>query len=359
MLRSPLWARLPATGAQWTESQGWEVPASFGSVEAEYWALKEAAGLLDLSHRGRLLVQGKDAPRFLHGMVTNEVQGLGAGQGNYAFVLDVQGHILADARVFRLDAASYWMDCDPQRTEVIRQALERHIIADKVAVEDQSSALACLALEGPCAREVLREAIGFDPPHMRQLEHLELPDLSLRLAWASLSGEDGYWVWAAADRLESIGKKALEAGAPLGARPVGRDAVEICRIEAGRPRYDADMNEKTLPQETGQMHALSFTKGCYLGQEVVERIRSRGHVNRKLTGLLFEGPQAVRAGTEILVAGQSVGNVTSAAYSFGLRRTIALGMLRREHAEPGTTVMAGDLAAEVASLPFFYPLARS
>jgi folate-binding protein YgfZ len=150
---------------------------------------------------------------------------------------------------------------------------------------------------------------------------------------------------------------------------VGHLAAEICRIEAGLPRYGAEINDKTLPQETGQLQALSYTKGCYLGQEIVERIRARGHVNRKLVGLLFDGPQEVAPGADLHAGGNFVGSVTSVAYSYGLRRTIALAMVRREASEPGTflqvSASAGEgaaeagLEAEVASLPIFYPMARS
>ncbi len=360
---SPLLEKLQQAGAQWSPGSdgaaAGAMPQSFGSVEEEYWAIKEAAGLLDLSHRGRLLVRGKDAPRFLHGMVTNEVKQMEVGQGNQAFFLDVHGHILAEARILRLDAASYLVDTEAQCVEAVRQTLQKHIIADRVAVEDQSAALGWLALEGPCTLEVLREAVGFDPPRMRLLEHLELPDSPLRLVRTAAAGEFGYWIGGPGEQLAAVWDRSLQLGKSLGVRPAGFDAAEICRIEAGLPRYGADINDKTLPQETGQMHAISFTKGCYLGQEVVERIRSRGHVNRKLVGVLFEGKQEVAPGAEIAAQGQPAGSVTSAAYSFGLRRTIALAMVRREAAEAGTAVTVGALAAEIMSLPFFFPMARS
>jgi folate-binding protein YgfZ len=223
---------------------------------------------------------------------------------------------------------------------------------------------------------VLRGAIGFEPPSMLPLEHLEVPQLSLRVARASISGEFGYWLWGSVERLAEVWAKGAKAGAALGARPVGHLASEICRIETGVPRYGADfgigIKDKTLPQETGQLHAISYTKGCYLGQEIVERIRARGHVNRKLVGLLFEGKQDVRPGTELrapeIARNQAVGSITSAAYSYGLRRTIALGMVRRESSDVGNFLTAASsssrregvpLSAEVASLPFFYPMARS
>ena len=368
---SPLLELLQLPGIEWVEQDGCRVPASFaaapgavpGVIEEEYWALKESAGLMDLTHRGKLLVRGKDAPRLLHGMVTNEVKEMLVGHGNYAFFLDVQGHIQADARILRLDGQSYLVDLEPQRVETIRQILDKHIIADDVEVRDDTAALGLLALEGPCALEVLREAIGFEPPHLLPLEHLEVPQWNLRLARASASGGFGYWLWGPAGKLAEVWRKGAKAGLPLGVRPVGFLATEICRIEAGLPRYGADMSDKTLPQETGQLHALSFTKGCYLGQEIVERIRARGHVNRRLVGLLFQGRQDVRPGAELTAAGQPAGNVTSAAYSYGLRRTIALAMVRRESAEPDTLLTvalpSGNCEAAVAALPFFYPMART
>ncbi len=355
MLRSPLFDQLQASNAQFMSHQGWETPACFGSadsVESEYMALKEGAGLLDLSSRGLIQASGKDAPRFLHGMLSNEVKGIETGRGNFAFLLDVKGHILADLRIFRTGDASFLLDCDPHLTESILKTLSRYIIADVVKLEDQSAQTACLGLEGPCAREALREAIGFDPPHMRVLEHLYVEDLSVRLIHASLAGEEGYWIVGPPDRITWFWLKALELDPALGVKPVGWEALETRRIEAGIPRYGADITEKTLPQETGQMQALSFTKGCYIGQEVVERIRSRGHVNRMLVGLLLEGKQKPPPETAILFGDKPVGTVTSSVYSIGLRRSVALGYLRREHAEAGKRVAAGTLPAEVASLPF-------
>ena len=353
MFRSPLFAQLQAAHAQFMDYHGWEIPASFSSVEAEYWALKEAAGVVDLSYRSRLLVRGPDAPRFLHGMVTNEIQQLPVDSGTYTFLLNTQGHILAVARIFRLSGQSFMVDCEPQCRDAIWNALQKHIIADDVELEDRTEAIACLGIEGPCAREVLREAVGFDPPHMRLLDYLELADETTRLAHASLSVEEGFWIWVPPDRIAELWQRALESASRIGGRPVGLAAREICRIEAGVPRYGVDMDDKTLPQETGQIHAISFTKGCYIGQEVVERIRSRGHVNRKLVGLLLEGKQDISPGAPVSAAGQQVGAVTSVTYSFGLRRTIALAYVRQEHAQAGKSVAVGAAPAEIVPLPFF------
>ncbi|MBI3896300.1 MAG: aminomethyl transferase family protein [Acidobacteria bacterium] len=352
MHRSPLFSLLEAAHAQFVEDRGSQVPANFGSVKEEHQALKSGVGLMDLSQRGRILVRGEDAPRFLHGMVTNDVKGLEAGQGNYSFLLDVHGHILADLRILRLDAENYLLDCEPQRNEIVWRALEHHIVADAVELEDLTEQLACLALGGPCAREVLREALGFDPPSMHSLDHLFVEAVAVRLIRAALWGDEGYWILLSPEPAKALWQKLLQAGASLGIRPVGLNAVEVCRIEAGIPRYGIDMDEKTLPQETGQMHAISFTKGCYIGQEVVERIRSRGHVNRKLMGLLFEGEPKVQAGAGILIDSRPAGTVTSSIYSYRLQRTIALGYLRPEYAQAGVAAMVGNDPAQVMELPF-------
>src|SRR5450759_1689970 len=195
---------------------GSEIPLSFGSVpgsvESEYWALRREAGLMDLSHRGRILLRGEDAARFLHGMVSNDVQGLRPGAGQYTFLLNVHGHILADARIFRLDEQSFLLDCQTQSHDVIWQALEHHIIMDDVELEDLREPLCLFAVEGPMARRALEDSV----PEVRsaiaalsnRLDHVYVAGVEARIIRASLSGEDGYWVLAdlqhASERLDSM-----------------------------------------------------------------------------------------------------------------------------------------------------------
>lgn len=369
---SPLRPQLVQAGADLSVEGGIEFAATFGSVESEYWALKESAGLIDLSHRGRLSVSGPDAPRWLHGMTSNEVKALPVGHGNHAFLLNAHGHILSDSRVFRLAELEFLIDCDPQRAEMVRAHFDKHIIADQVEVRDVRATLCCLAMEGPTARELLRQAVGFEPPNLQPLESMLIPEDAgsaqpqLRLARSRITKETGFWLWGTPERLASVWQKASQAGLPLGAIPVGMDAVEICRVEAGMPRCGAEIIDKTLVQETHPDNllnrAVSFTKGCYIGQEIVERVRSRGNVHRLLMGLLFDGPQEVAAGAEVKAMADTgwvhAGTVTSATYSFALRRTIALAMLHRDHAEAGKSVEAGGLTAELSAVPFFFPTAR-
>ncbi|MBI2816113.1 MAG: aminomethyl transferase family protein [Acidobacteria bacterium] len=350
MPRSPLFDKFQTMTQHWIDLHGWEVPAYFGSVEEEYWALKKSAGVADLSHRGRLLVRGEDAPRFLHGMVTNEVTGLEIGRGNYTFLLNVRGHILADARILRLDEKSYLLDCEPQSYETIWEQLDRHIIADDVALLDQREELACFAVEGPLGRDMLRQAIGTGLPGPGALAHVYRDDLQARFVEGSTSGDHGYWILAAAEKAGDIVGRLLRLRADI-IRAVGFQAMETCRIEAGIPRYGVDVTDKNLLQETGQMQAVSFTKGCYIGQEVVERVRSRGHANRTLVHLLVEERKEITPETQIVIDGEPVGSTGSSAYCFSLGKTVAFGYVRREYAEPGKQVMVGSLRATVAELP--------
>lgn len=351
MAKSPLFEEYAALKPAVMDYHGWKIAARFNSVEEEYDALHNGAGLMDLSHRGRLAVRGEDAPRFLHGMVTNEVKSLETGHGNCAFVLDPKGHILADARVLRLDAESYLVECEPQLLEVIRKQLDDHIIADAVELEGQSAQLACVAVEGPRAAEVIRQAAGIAVRQMRAFEHVYFEDMSLRVLRASASGAEGYLILAAPEKAAKFWHKTMETGREMGARPVGFEALEIRRIERGTPRYGVDMDAKTLPQETGQMQAISFTKGCYIGQETVERIHSRGHVNRLLVGLRFRERCEVAGDMMVLVKGHPSGFTTSVAYSPALGRTIALAYLRNDASAPETVVQVNNQEGEVAALP--------
>ncbi len=359
MRGSPLSAELMSAGARFISRQGWEIAADFGSVEREYWMLKKGAGLFDISHRGRILVRGEDAPRFLHGMVTNDVQGLNAGEGNYAFLLNVHGHILADAHILRLNEQSFLLDCEPQSSEVVMQALDRHIIADAVELEDQREQLAGIGVEGPRSRELVERAIKLQLPEMKPFDHVYQPESGARIVRVSIARAQGYWIFAPTEAARQLWNRIVSAtgnhadpGAAIG--PVGFGALEICRIEAGIPRYGIDITEKNLPQETGQMQAISFNKGCYVGQEVVERIRSRGHVNRQFVRLLAAAQHAIAPETGIIISGQEVGYTCSCAYSPSLNKTVVLGYMRQEHAQAGAPVLIQTVVFEpapVASRP--------
>ena len=204
--------------------------------------------------------------------------------------------------------------------------------------------------------EALKEVLRLETLPAEPLTHLS-PDgkSDFLLVRTALTGE-GFWIVAPVERLPELWQSLVQAARPLGGQAVGFAALEVARIEAGTPRYGADIEENNISQETGQFRALSFTKGCYLGQEIVERVRSRGKVNRKLVGLVAPAGSALRAGMKIAAGdrdgGRDIGRVTSAAHSFALGKPIALAYLRHESSEPGAQVQVEGTTAEVSPLPF-------
>ena len=338
-------------GAQFRDYFGWEVPEHFGSFDLEYRAVKQAVGVVDLSFRRKLAASGADRQDFLHRMLTNEINALQPGEGNYCFLLNAQGHILADLNVL-VEPQRILLDTEPFLTGKVLETLDRFIIMDQVELEDLSPRLGTIGLEGPLSREVVRQACGVDPPACRPLAHFSPEgDPDLLAVYAAGTGQ-GLWIIAPTNRLPQLWESLVEAAATLQGRPIGFAALEAARIEAGIPRYGSDIEERSLPQETGQLRAISYTKGCYPGQEVVERVRSRGHVNRRLVGLLALSSEPLRLGAKIQAEGRDIGHVTSATRSPSLGKTIALGYVRREFSEPGSKVAVEGAPAEVAPLPF-------
>ncbi|HEY6293492.1 MAG TPA: aminomethyltransferase family protein [Terriglobia bacterium] len=341
---------------------GAEVPLGFSDVHAEHRAVRAAAGLLDFSFRSKFTLSGEHRVRFLHRIVSNDVKSLSTGQGTYATLLNAQGRILADLRIYA-DADRLWVDTDADLAEKAMNILRRYIVGDRVEVEPQ--AVYAVALQGPVSRGVLREVLsgsldGLD----REMDHqvAEYEGSPVRVVRLSSTGEDGYEVWLDDLVLRRFWFAACEAGADMGLIRCGTEALESLRIEAGIPRYGPDLGEDTLALEAGLLNALSFNKGCYIGQEIVERARTRGHVNWKLMGLQFEPAVAVpKPGQQLMAEGKPVGEVTSACFSPTWGRPLALAYVRREVSEPGTRLLLSNgEAAEVTALPFLEPkFARS
>jgi folate-binding protein YgfZ len=301
-----------------------------------YNALREKAAYLDVSARGKIFAAGEDRVRLLHAMTTNHVQQLQPGQGCYAFFLNAQGRILADVNLFVLPDRIL-LDVEPEVRERVYQHLDKFIIADDVMLEDASDSLTAINVEGPVAAEVMFELsapIPEDP-----WSHL---DWNGRIvARINVTGEPGFRIFAPKEQEGAlIGELAL-AGLP----PALAEEARVVRLEHAKPRYGEDIFENTLPQETQQMHALHFSKGCYIGQEIVERIRSRGHVNRMLVGLRIGSSEAPAAGAKLSAEGAEVGEITSAAFSPGLGKAAALGYVRSQYAVPGVDLQAAGSSA--------------
>lgn len=286
-------------------------------------AFFENAALFELSGRGRIKVLGEDRKRLLHAMTTNHVQQLEPGQGCYAFFLSAQGRVLSDVTILA-QQDHLLLDVEPARRAFIMEHLDKYIIADDVTLEDVSDLQTTLALEGPAAAEIL-ESIGAPVP----VNDYDSAEWAGRLiVKTSYTGATGFHIYISPLDAPVLRETLLDARA-VEASP---ELIETARLLHAKPLYGVDITEANLPQETKLDHALHFSKGCYLGQEIVERVRSRGHVNKVLTRLQLETPTA--PGAKVLSGEKEVGAVTSAAFDPRNNVTVALAYVRVEALAP-------------------------
>lgn len=266
-----------------------------------YQALRHGAAWLDLSARGRIVARGRDRARLLHNLTSNDIKKMAPGDFCYAFLLNPQGRIQADLHLLcRPD--DFLLDTEPELREKVLQHIRKYIIADQVELEDITGATASIGVEGPAA------------PPIQEVLAAKWPAITV-------TGQPGFRIYCAPAERDGLVRQ-LEAA---GARPVTAEDARIVRIENGKPRYGEDISETSLPQETQQMQAVSFEKGCYLGQEIVERIRARGHVNKQLVRLELEGSEPPAPGARLEAEG---GEVTSSAFSPELGKVVALAYVR-------------------------------
>ncbi|MFQ5696005.1 MAG: YgfZ/GcvT domain-containing protein, partial [Terriglobia bacterium] len=280
---------------------------------------------------------------------------LQAGEGCYATLLTPQGHIVADLYALRMDD-HVLLECDWLRKEPLRQTLEKYIIADQVEMGDLSGRLASLSVEGPQSGPLLTAAGAITLPG-QELNHtwVELAGTPVHVTRQSETGEEGYRLHFVAEYAQNVWDALVAQQKVVPWKPVGRAALNILRTEAGVPWFGAELDESTLPPEAGlEATAISYQKGCYVGQEIIERIRSRGHVNRKLTGLRLEAEPLPAAGAKLLAGGKEAGHLTTVVNSPALGGPIALGYVRRQHLEPRTALeLESGGTARVAELPFY------
>jgi aminomethyltransferase len=282
-------------------------------------------------------------------MVSNNVRDLPAGHGVYAFVLSPQGHILGDLYIYNR-GDDFVLETDAAQAEKLYPHLKRFIIMDQVEFKPAEEWTA-LGVQGPKVEETLRAA-GIEHSILQPLQSAPVKrgEAEVRLVRGDHPLSPNYELWLAAEQAPALWDALVRAGAT----PVGAEALEFARIAAGIPRYGQDIRERDLPQETGQMRALSFTKGCYIGQEIVERIRARGSLHRGFTGFrIVEGPLPAN-GSKVQAGGKEVGEVTSAAMLPAPEGdvAVALGYIRKEAGAPGSPVEIGVSRAQIESLPF-------
>jgi folate-binding protein YgfZ len=309
-------------------------------LDGQYRALREGGGLVDRSERGKLVVSGPDAVEFLQGQLTNDLEALVPGDGCYAALLDRKGHMQADMRVLRLAEPEVWLDTEPGAADAVVRHLSTYKVGRQVELAEPGSELAILSLVGPAAGELIGTG-SLAPEHAHR--ELEVGSVGCRAVATDL----GIDLICPASQAPEVARALIEAGAAQVSEP----AAEILRVESGRPRFGREMSAATIPQEAGiDGRAVSFTKGCYIGQETVARLHYKGKPNRHLRGLRLEAP--VTEDEPIAFDDREVGQIGTAVIS-PAHGPIALAVIRRE-AEPGAMVEVGEggVGARVVELPF-------
>ena len=344
---------------------GQNVVLTYSGVASEYEAIHRRAIVVNRSHRARMRFTGAKAADVLTGLVTNDVSALLAGQGQYAAALTAKGKMVADLRILRLDD-SYLTDVSPRARDGWHGVVRKYVNPRLAKYSDESASLLSLGIFGVQARYVIEQMTGVGHSALALLapySHVSVAsDGALLIVMRSPELDtEGYEVFVPADRYQAVWDAALHARAT----PAGLAAWEIARVEAGRPEFGIDMDDATIPQEANleELAAISYTKGCYTGQELVARVHFRGHVNRTLRGLRASGTTPAPSRASLFdVAGKAVGDVRSSVISPRLGG-IGLGMVRREvengaqllarwSADPAGDSNTGEMRVDVVALPF-------
>lgn len=344
-------------GAGMIDRDGWSLPASYSTVLSEYAVIRDgAAGLIDFSSRGRLLVTGSESVQFLNGLVTNDVKTLAPDHWMLAAFPNAQGRLLAIVRVCNQSssqgAPAFLIDTEAATHQRVLKTVQRFTLAGDFHVEDLTSSMTLLSLQGAESAKIINSVFpGVGIPPRFQLSQASWNGAPVTIVRATHTGSDGVDLFINAAAAEELWQALTNAGTG----PVGYEALEILRVEAGEPRYGIDMDETNVVTETGLDDAVSFTKGCYIGQEIIARIKYRGHVAKKLSGLMFDGNVSVGRDAKIKASDdKEVGRVTSVVDSPKLQRTIAFGYVKYDYLAPGIEVKVGDaeVPARVVELPF-------
>jgi folate-binding protein YgfZ len=349
MTVTQLTEKMSASGAATELYRGAHTVAAYSDVRAEFAALRSGHAVYDLGWRAKIMLTGSDRVRWLNGMITNNVKDLPLNHGVYAFLLNPQGRIQAD--LYAYNRGEYLLvDTDQSQVEKVLSIFDHYIIMDDVEVSKIDDRLTAIGMAGPKAHEVLHAA-GIEVPPIKRLEVHDTTwqQIGLTIVRADREAYESYEVWLAPSHVNTLWSALVNAGAT----PAGSMSFELFRIAAGTPSYGVDITERDLPQETEQTRAVHFNKGCYVGQEIVERIHSRGNVHRMFTGFVLHGARP-EAGTKIEADGKVVGETTSCAIVPKAQGelTVALGYIRREHATPGKEVLIGGSGARVSKVPF-------
>ena len=396
MKTTPLYEIHRSLGAKFVEAHGWEMPAHYGDPVSEHLTVRKGAGIMDASHRGKVRISGRDRTAYLQKILSQDVNKLTPGSGAYSTLLDVKGRMLAYMRIY-CDEESFLIDTEPGLAEKIVQTLNHYLFREDVAIEDVTLKYGLVTIQGPRSRELLSRVTGIEISDMAECAHLNpvINDINCKVVMTNYTGEEGYDIYATWDNLHTLWRWLTRKHENPESHPepkakglthrdnqilrcaqndskvavafsseitlFGLDALETLRIEAGTPLYSVDMDEDTIPIEANLDNAISYDKGCYIGQETISRIKFRGHVNRTFTGFAISDKEVIpvkgdRIYKMIHDIEHPICEITSGCLSPTLDRPIALGYIRIEHSEPGEIVFiergGQRLTTTVTRLPF-------
>lgn len=339
MKKSLLHSQYESLNVSFKEYHGWLLPEYFSSTQEEWRAVHSGVGGIDFSHLGKISVRGKDRTAFLHNMLSNDIQSLKPGSHCYAALLTPKGKMISDLHVFAFE--NYFLIAlNEGLVQTVIEKLSSFIISEDVVFQDSSSSFGLLSIQGPESGKFLKNF----PTESFNVKVFPNPRCT----------EEGYDLFVPIENLAGLWSALTTAQKMI---PVGQAAYDILRIEAGIPLFGQDMDENTIPNEALLEKAVSWTKGCYPGQEVVARIKYRGGVTKMLSGLLIsENKEPPPVGSKIFKNSELVGNVTSSCYSFALKSSIAMSLIKKIAAENGTSIQiehqGKQWPAKIKNLPF-------
>lgn len=353
MRKMPLRQVHEGLGATFSPSAGWELPIHYGDMVREYWAARHNVALIDRSHLGRLELRGADAKDLLERLSTNKLADLAAGQGRWSILTTPKGRIID--RLLVAQAPDYLLVItSPGTSETVASWIERYTISEDASTVDVGDRFGMLGVVGPESTRLLSSLAEADFHSLPTCNStvIDLKGVEILVVRSDPVGTEGYDLIVENDQVEG----AWTILRTLGAMPVGQLALEVLRIEAGIPRYGHELGEQYNPLEAGLLDDVSFTKGCYVGQEVVARLNTYMKVKQFLMGIKLTGQEAPPRGSPIFAGGQQVGHITSAAWSFGSALTLGMAYVARDHARPdeGVAVELGSskrVPAELFNLP--------
>lgn len=356
--RTPLYESHKELRASFKEVFNWEMPASYGDSLIEQRQVKNGVGLVDMSFCGAIKIGGSEAATFLHNLVTNDVKALPSGKGFMAAFLTGHGKVRAFCRILRFND-QYLVINDPQTHEKVYKYIFPFSYAGDFKVEDASDSYRTLSLQGPKSLLVLKE-VCFEPvPDLEESGWVStiIAGHQVQVVRASHSIDGGYDILIPSDGLKDVWDFLLLKGSFHSISPFGQSTLNVLRIEAGIPVYGVDIDENNMMLESGLADAVSLNKGCYTGQEAVAMATYRGHVSKRITGLVVKGDTLPAAGDKVMRGEKEVGQVTSTAFSDAVGSVISLALIKYGNFDPGIELTvqssSGVIDAKVVELPFY------